>query len=87
MLWSFMGASLAYTICGGICEVVGGTLLLLRRTTTLGAMVSFGVLLNIALLNSANPDSDLSGCAASCRSTDKSGSWRTRADLEVRPTC
>ncbi len=51
VLWSFMGASLAYTIFGGICEVVGGALLLFRRTTTLGAMVSFGVLLNIALLN------------------------------------
>jgi len=51
VLWSFMGASLAYTIFGGLCEVVGGTLLLFRRTTTLGAMVSFGVLLNIALLN------------------------------------
>jgi len=51
VLWSFMGASIPYTIFGGICEVVGGTLLLFRRTTTLGAMVSFAVLLNIALLN------------------------------------
>ena len=51
VLWSFMGASMAYTIFAGMCEVVGGTLLLFRRTTTLGAMVSFGVLLNIALLN------------------------------------
>jgi uncharacterized membrane protein YphA (DoxX/SURF4 family) len=51
VLWSFMGASVAYTIFAGICEVVGGALLFFRRTTTLGAMVSFGVLLNIALLN------------------------------------
>jgi uncharacterized membrane protein YphA (DoxX/SURF4 family) len=51
VLWSFMGASIAYTIFGGICEVTGGALLLFRRTDTLGALVSFGVLLNIALLN------------------------------------
>ena len=51
VLWKFMGASMAYTIFAGICEVVGGTLLLFRRTTMLGALVSFGVLLNVALLN------------------------------------
>ena len=51
VLWSFMGASTAYTIFAGMCEVAGAALLLFRRTTTLGAMVSFGVLLNIALLN------------------------------------
>jgi hypothetical protein len=51
VLWSFMGASLAYTIFAGLCEVTGGALLLFRRTATLGALVSFGVLLNIALLN------------------------------------
>ena len=50
-LWSFMGTSTAYTIFGGVCEVAGGSLLLFRRTVTLGAMVSFSVLLNIALLN------------------------------------
>src|SRR5262249_11775618 len=46
-----MGTSMAYTIFAGICEVVAGTLLLFRRTTMLGATISFGVLLNIALLN------------------------------------
>src|SRR5581483_937378 len=51
VLWSFMGASTAYTIFAGAAEVTGGLLLLFRRTTTLGAMVSFGVLLNVALLN------------------------------------
>ncbi len=51
VLWSFMGASIAYTIFGGLCEVVGGTLLLFRRTATLGALVSFVVLLNVAMLN------------------------------------
>ena len=51
VLWSFMGASMAYTIFAGMCELAGGALLLFRRTATLGAMVSFAVLLNIALLN------------------------------------
>jgi uncharacterized membrane protein YphA (DoxX/SURF4 family) len=50
-LWNFMGASMPYTIFAGMCEALGGALLLFRRTTALGAMVSFGVLLNIALLN------------------------------------
>jgi uncharacterized membrane protein YphA (DoxX/SURF4 family) len=51
VLWNFMGASTAYTIFGGICETLGGALLLFRRTATLGALVSFGVLLNVAMLN------------------------------------
>ena len=51
VLWSFMGASAAYTIFTGAVEVSGGLLLLFRRTATLGAMVSAGALLNIVLLN------------------------------------
>lgn len=51
VLWSFMGASMAYTIFAGASEVLGGLLLLFRRTTSLGAMVSFAVLLNVAALN------------------------------------
>ena len=51
VLWSFMGASLAYTIFSGCAEVTGGLLLLFRRTTTLGALVSFGVLSNVVALN------------------------------------
>ncbi len=51
VLWSFMGASLPYTIFSGAAEVTGGLLLLFRRTTTLGAMVSFTVLLNVVALN------------------------------------
>src|SRR5262249_26898774 len=51
VLWNFMGTSMAYTIFSGICEVVAGTLLLFRRTTMLGAVMSLGVLLNVAMLN------------------------------------
>lgn len=51
ILWSFMGASPAYTIFSGLAEVIGGLLLLARRTTMLGAMISAAVLINIVALN------------------------------------
>lgn len=51
LLWYFMGYSTPYIIFSGGAEVTGGALLLFRRTTTLGAMVSFAVLLNVVMLN------------------------------------
>jgi len=51
VLWSFMGASLPYTMLAGSAEAIGGILLLFRRTTTLGALFSFGVLANVVALN------------------------------------
>jgi uncharacterized membrane protein YphA (DoxX/SURF4 family) len=51
VLWQFMGSSPAYTIFAGMMETLGGALLLFRRTTTLGALVSAGVLLNVVVLN------------------------------------
>jgi len=51
VLWNFMGASQPYTMFSGAAEMAGGLLLLFRRTTTLGAMVSFAVMLNVAVLN------------------------------------
>ena len=51
VLWSFMGASLAYTMFAGASEVLGGALLLFRRTTTVGAMFSAAVLANVVALN------------------------------------
>jgi uncharacterized membrane protein YphA (DoxX/SURF4 family) len=51
VLWSFMGASVPYIVFSGIAEALGGVLLLFRRTTSLGAMVSFAVMLNVAVLN------------------------------------
>jgi uncharacterized membrane protein YphA (DoxX/SURF4 family) len=50
-LWWFMGTSAPYTIFAGFSEVLGGLLLLFRRTTTLGSLVAFGVLLNVVMLN------------------------------------
>jgi len=51
LLWTFMGVSAAYNVFSGLAEMIGGLLLAFRRTALLGALVSFGVLLNIALLN------------------------------------
>lgn len=51
VLWSFMGASVPYVIFSGAAEVFAGLFLLFRRTTSLGAMASFAVMLNVAALN------------------------------------
>jgi hypothetical protein len=51
LLWTFMGASDAYTIFGGLGEMVGGLLLAFRRTRLLGALVCIGVLANVVMLN------------------------------------
>jgi len=49
--WTFMGASKAYTIFSGLAELVGGFLLIFRRTRTLGGLVSFAVMLNVFMMN------------------------------------
>lgn len=51
LLWNFMGYSKPYTFFAGLGEVVGGLLLLSRRTTTLGALVVAGVMSNVVMLN------------------------------------
>ncbi|MDG1572802.1 hypothetical protein OZ410_10795 [Robiginitalea sp. M366] len=51
VLWRFMGYSVPYMIFIGFAEVLGGMLLFFRRTVKLGGLISFGVLLNIFLLN------------------------------------
>jgi uncharacterized membrane protein YphA (DoxX/SURF4 family) len=50
ILWNFMGASVPYIIFTGVAETAGGLLLLFRRTATLGALVTFAVMLNVAAL-------------------------------------
>jgi uncharacterized membrane protein len=49
--WTFMGASKVYTIFSGFAEIVGGVLLMFRRTRTLGGLVVFGVMLNVFMMN------------------------------------
>lgn len=51
LLWTFMGASVAYTIFAGLGEFIGGLLLTTRRTALLGALVSAAVLVNVVMMN------------------------------------
>lgn len=51
MVWTFMGASRAYTFVSGLLEFTGGILLLFRKTKTVGALFSMAVMLNVTLLN------------------------------------
>ncbi|MFL9837195.1 hypothetical protein ABS768_06785 [Flavobacterium sp. ST-75] len=51
LAWTFMGYSDTYSIFSGLCEVAGGLLLMYRKTRTLGAIVCFGVMLNVFLIN------------------------------------
>ena len=51
LLWTFMGMSRAYSFFAGCAEMLGGLLLILPRFTTLGVMVSAGVLTNVLMLN------------------------------------
>ena len=48
-----MGHSAGYTIFTGVIEVLGGALLLFRRTTTLGALIVTGAMVQVAALNYA----------------------------------
>ncbi|MEL6676494.1 MAG: DoxX family protein [Bacteroidota bacterium] len=51
LVWTFMGASTPYTVFTGWGEVIGGLLLLFRRTTSLGAVVLIAVMTNVVMIN------------------------------------
>src|SRR5258708_21145416 len=51
LLWTFMGASKPYVMFSGLIEVAGGLLLLFRRTSLLGGLLSAAVLTNVVLMN------------------------------------
>lgn len=51
ILWTFIGASKAYEFFSGAAEMLGGLLLLGRRTTLLGALVCVAVVGNVVMLN------------------------------------
>jgi len=51
LMWNFMEFSDSYTIFSGISEVLGGVFLLWRRTVTLGALFTVGVMLNVFMMN------------------------------------
>lgn len=51
LAWTFLGASSAYQIFGGLSELVGGYLLFWRRTSLLGALLGAGVMMNVMAIN------------------------------------
>jgi hypothetical protein len=51
LLWTFMGYSYGYNLFTGGVECLGGALLLWRRTSLLGALVSAAAMLQVFVLN------------------------------------
>lgn len=51
LAWTFMGQSTAYNVFTGGCEVLGGLLLLFRRTKTFGALFTMTVCMTIFVMN------------------------------------
>ncbi|MGB1243088.1 MAG: hypothetical protein ACPG49_11235 [Chitinophagales bacterium] len=51
LYWSVMGASYSYTVFSGVLELIPAFLLLFRRTRLLGALIAFGVLINVVMIN------------------------------------
>ena len=51
VLWHSMGTSTAYVIFTGLVEVLGGLLLLSRRTTPFGALILTAAFINVTVLN------------------------------------
>lgn len=51
LAWTFMQFSPYYTAFTGLAEVLGGLLLLNRKTVTLGAVILTGVIANIVMMN------------------------------------
>lgn len=51
LLWSFMGFSRPYQIFAGLVECTAAVLLFWNRTTTLGALLSLGALVNVLVMD------------------------------------
>tara|TARA_B100001146_G_scaffold217149_1_gene221414 strand:+ start:6330 stop:7580 length:1251 start_codon:yes stop_codon:yes gene_type:complete len=51
LAWTYMGHSVAYNVFVGLAEIIGGLLLLSRRTQTLGAFIVIGVMGHVAMMN------------------------------------
>jgi hypothetical protein len=51
MLFVFMGSSKMYAVFSAVCQLISGFMLLYKRTVVLGALLAFGVMLNISVLN------------------------------------
>ncbi|WP_415370842.1 DoxX family protein [Patiriisocius sp. Uisw_047] len=51
LAWTFMGHSLYYNIFIGFAEILGGILLIFRKTVTLGSLIIIGVMSNVLMMN------------------------------------
>jgi hypothetical protein len=51
LAWTFMGYSKGYSIFAGSIEVLAGLLLISRRTVTIGALVTIGVMTQVFIMN------------------------------------
>ncbi|WP_141878184.1 DoxX family protein [Gramella sp. Hel_I_59] len=51
LAWTFMGHSFFYNIFIGFIEILGGILLIFRKTVTLGSLVIIGVMSNVLMMN------------------------------------
>lgn len=51
LYWTSMGTSYTYSVFMGVIEVAPAVLLLFRRTTLIGAIIAFLVLLNVVFVN------------------------------------
>lgn len=51
LFWIFMGASKSYQFFGGLMETIALILLLFRRTSTIGALISLSLLINVLMLD------------------------------------
>ena len=51
LAWTFMGHSMVYNIFIGSLEIIGGLLLLNRKTVMLGSILVLGIMINVAMMN------------------------------------
>lgn len=51
LAWTYMGYSEGFNLFAGLMEVLGGLLLIPRRTQTLGAFIVTGVMTHVAVMN------------------------------------
>lgn len=51
LAWTYLGYSKGFNLFMGIMEIAGGLLLIPRRTSTLGAFVTMGVMTHVAVMN------------------------------------
>lgn len=51
LAWTYMGFSKGFNVFVGLMEVIGGLLLIPRRTQTLGSFIIIGVMTQVAMMN------------------------------------